>query len=501
MALTAAEVYRDYSSDGIPSSGVHEPKKSEIRTLLGQYEQIITAFTSNGGLIYSSKAAMDADLAHDAKSSAWVVGDATAANNGIYQKQGSSGSGSWTRVADLPYSFIVASDVGAGTPDAIVATSSLPVSGSALVLINVNETNTGSPVTVSFNGGTPLTVKTNSGNDVAPGGLISGMLVMGRVSGSTFRLVSDQTSAAILAQAESAALEAMGYRDSAAGYAAIALKNWFADAFVGDGTADPLTLTAGPGSVYNCIITVEGEGPQPSGIFTLDGMNLYPPDGAVWPNGKKIEVRYGTAFDAGVPSPGSVDRTAMANDAVGPDELDADAVQAQHIDAAEASGIRDKLGLGEDDTPNFAGLEIGGVPVSLGSTVTFSASKNGVNQTGVTTDVKLTFGTEDWDVGGYYDAANSRFTPPAGKYELTVAAYFSAGIADQEELVVYVYKNGTSHRWASVRTSGVGAIGNRVSAIVDANGTDYFEAFATVTGSAKTVSGNAAATYFQGRAI
>lgn len=209
MALTAAEVLRDYETDGVPSSGVHEVKKSDFRTLLGQYEQIINAFTSNGGLIYDTRALLYADLAKDANRMAWVIGDSTAAYNGIYKKVGASGSGSWTRVADLPYSFIVASDVGDGTPDAIVATSSLPISGSALVLLNVYEANTGSPVTVSFNGGTPLTIKTNSGNDIAPGGLQSGMLVLGRVSGSTFRIVTDQVSAAIVAQAEAAAAEAV----------------------------------------------------------------------------------------------------------------------------------------------------------------------------------------------------------------------------------------------------------------------------------------------------
>ncbi|MGK9199001.1 hypothetical protein [Sinorhizobium meliloti] len=199
---TAATVFRDYETDGVPASGSHKVKKSDVRQLLGEYESTINAFLSNGGLIYTSKAAMDADLAHGANSSAWVIGDATVANNGIYRKIGASGVGSWTRVADLPFSFIIASDVGAGTPNAIQATTSLPVSSSALVWMNIFEANTASPVTVSFNGGTALTVKTNSGNDVAVGGLTAGMIVMGIVSGSTFRLVSDQASAAILAQAE-----------------------------------------------------------------------------------------------------------------------------------------------------------------------------------------------------------------------------------------------------------------------------------------------------------
>lgn len=37
--LTAAEVYRDFETDGVPSSGAHKPKKSEIRALLGGYER------------------------------------------------------------------------------------------------------------------------------------------------------------------------------------------------------------------------------------------------------------------------------------------------------------------------------------------------------------------------------------------------------------------------------------------------------------------------------
>ncbi|MCK8780570.1 hypothetical protein M0654_11290 [Rhizobium sp. NTR19] len=131
---------------------------------------------------------------------AWVMGDPVAASNGVYGKVGASGS--WTRRADLPFSFIIASDAGAGTPNAIQATTSVPVSGSSLVWLNIAATNTGSPVSVSFNGGAALTIKTNSGNDVVAGGLVSGIIVMGIVSGPTFRLVSDQASAAIITAAE-----------------------------------------------------------------------------------------------------------------------------------------------------------------------------------------------------------------------------------------------------------------------------------------------------------
>ncbi|EHK56810.1 tail fiber domain-containing protein [Allomesorhizobium alhagi] len=173
-----------------------------------EIESVVTAFTSNGGLIYATKAQLDADLAHGANSSAWVIGDSTVANNGIYRKSGVSGAGSWSRVGDLPYSFIRAFDAGAGTPNAIVATTPIPIpaaDGGALITLNIFEANTASPVTVALNGGPARTIKTNSGNDVSVGGLTAGMVVAGYVSGSTFRLLSDQASAAIQAAAEAAA--------------------------------------------------------------------------------------------------------------------------------------------------------------------------------------------------------------------------------------------------------------------------------------------------------
>lgn len=204
MAVTAAEAFRDYETDGVPSSESHKIKKSDMRNWGAWVEGLINAFTANGGLIFSSKASLDASLAYAANTMAWVIGDATVANNGVYGKVGASGAGSWTRRADLPFSFIIASDAGAGTANAIHATTSIPVSSSALVWMNIFEANTASPVTVSLNGESALTIKTNSGNDVAIGGLTAGMIVIGIVSGSTFRLVSDQASAAVVAAAEAA---------------------------------------------------------------------------------------------------------------------------------------------------------------------------------------------------------------------------------------------------------------------------------------------------------
>ncbi|MCA1365916.1 hypothetical protein I6F15_00635 [Bradyrhizobium sp. BRP14] len=192
-------------ADG-PFGSPLQPSKPEIRSLLAQYEAAIDAYSSGAGSIAKpTRALLFADLAHTADKTAWVYADSTVAYNGIYRKSGASGAGSWSLILPLPFSFIIASDVGAGTPNAIQATTSIPVSGSALVWMNIFEANTASPVTVSFNGGSALTIKTNSGNDITAGGLTAGMIVMGIVSGSTFRLVSDQASAAIVAAAEAAA--------------------------------------------------------------------------------------------------------------------------------------------------------------------------------------------------------------------------------------------------------------------------------------------------------
>lgn len=197
MVELAANIW----ADG-PSSDPYEPDKAQIRAWGSWVEGIITAFTSSGGLIYDTRAELFADVSFNEKRMAWVIDDPNVEYIGVYGFDPDTDT--WERKSDLPFSFIVANDAGASTPVAIQATTAIPVSGSALVWMEVAETNTGSPVTVAFNGGATLTIKTNSGNDVAVGGLTAGMIVMGIVSGSMFRLVSDQASAAIVAASEAA---------------------------------------------------------------------------------------------------------------------------------------------------------------------------------------------------------------------------------------------------------------------------------------------------------
>jgi hypothetical protein len=66
-----------------------------------EVEVALNAAVSSGALVYATKADIDADLAHPANTGGWVVADPTADNNGIYNKSGASGPGSWTRRSDL----------------------------------------------------------------------------------------------------------------------------------------------------------------------------------------------------------------------------------------------------------------------------------------------------------------------------------------------------------------------------------------------------------------
>ena len=209
MALPANTVFRDYATDGVPSSGNREPVKSEIRALLTYHESLLILASVNG-LVYSTRAALYANLAPAANEPALVIGDPTAGYDGLYGKVGATTTGSWNRIGYAPgHQFSTASDAGAGTTNAIIATSSPAVEysdGAQLIRLNIFETTTSGVVTVAFDGGAALTIQTASGNAPASGGLIAGMTILGVVdqSASVFRMLSDQASAAIVADAEAA---------------------------------------------------------------------------------------------------------------------------------------------------------------------------------------------------------------------------------------------------------------------------------------------------------
>lgn len=151
-------------------------------------------------------------------------------------------------------------------------------------------------------------------------------------------------------------------------------------------------------------------------------------------------------------------------------------------------------------------LQDSGVNVSLGSAdSSFSAHKNGTDQTGITGDnstyTQVTFGTEVWDTGSNF--ASSTWTPPAGKALINVQLYISGTFAAGNVFTGAIYKNGSLLKEGFVYAARANNTIVTVNVIVDCNGTDAFTV--RVKGQADsgtlTVNGQSKWSFFTGSMI
>jgi hypothetical protein len=152
----------------------------------------------------------------------------------------------------------------------------------------------------------------------------------------------------------------------------------------------------------------------------------------------------------------------------------------------------------------MGGIRADGTTLVKTAVPNFSANKGGSpsgDQTGIVSgnETKVTFTNEVRDVGGYYDAPNSKYTPPAGVYFFNARVTLTGGIVDQSKIYVGIRKNGAlTFLGDQVSPSGTGNVSPGVSCIDAANGTDFYEVgvFADGTGT-KTINGGTSNTYFQ----
>lgn len=153
-----------------------------------------------------------------------------------------------------------------------------------------------------------------------------------------------------------------------------------------------------------------------------------------------------------------------------------------------------------DGTPVLT-VDADGVRLDGTTIPSFVARKN-ADQTGIVTATwtKLTFQTLDVNVGGYF--ASDKFTPPAGKYHLACMANISATAAGQR-LAVAIYKNGAEVKSQLVFSGASGSHSIGLSALLEANGTDYFELWVfQASGTSGTVDGTIPSyTWFDGHRI
>lgn len=144
-----------------------------------------------------------------------------------------------------------------------------------------------------------------------------------------------------------------------------------------------------------------------------------------------------------------------------------------------------------------------GLPIIAGTTGTLSVARGGTGVTAIpsfaavnssaqtlTTGVatKVSFQTEVYDVGSYFDnSTNYRYTPlVAGKY-LTVGKGILVSPTDQSDFSLFIYKNGASAVSNTVFASGTSSTTVFIVYVVELNGsTDYIELYASQqTGSNK----------------
>lgn len=133
----------------------------------------------------------------------------------------------------------------------------------------------------------------------------------------------------------------------------------------------------------------------------------------------------------------------------------------------------------------------------------FRAHKNGSAQGSIVTatNTKITFTTEALDLGGWYDAANSRWQPPAGKYGLACSLYWDSVLADQVRVLTRLYEDAGTTEVGRGQHVSSGTDDQAVLAVaeVETDGSKQFQAYGQHhTGANEQVNGSAIVTYFQG---
>lgn len=142
---------------------------------------------------------------------------------------------------------------------------------------------------------------------------------------------------------------------------------------------------------------------------------------------------------------------------------------------------------------------------SLGAVdASFLAHKNGTSQTISSSDeTAVTFGTESYDVGSYYNTSTSRWTPPAGYALINASVIFTASPSTTpDRYTIKLMKNGSLHRQNRVVWDSSASFSASLSTIESVNGTDYFSiAVDAAFDNSYSVSGTVTESWFSGTMV
>jgi hypothetical protein len=194
LTNSALDVYAPVTAEG----NARGADMGEAQAYHLEIERLVSAI-SGGAAGFATLAAANASLAYAAGHLGYVFSDPTVANNGIYTKTGASGSGSWTRLADLPYEIIPLTVTSGTAPNAVTATSAYPVlaTGRQIFSLVPNVSCTGA-ATLSINGETARAVVDMTGAAIGANYLRGGAIMLLMRNGTTYQgfLQADFASAA-----------------------------------------------------------------------------------------------------------------------------------------------------------------------------------------------------------------------------------------------------------------------------------------------------------------
>jgi hypothetical protein len=135
-----------------------------------------------------------------------------------------------------------------------------------------------------------------------------------------------------------------------------------------------------------------------------------------------------------------------------------------------------------------------------GSKAGFHATHDADQTIANETFVKVNFAAAVYNDGTLYNTSLSRWTPPAGKFQIAAAVGF-LGVHNLylgTPIVIGIFKNGVQYKYSYGAVVGVYA-GANIAIVDTCNGTDYFEVWIFVyTSTTGTLSNAPAWTYFMG---